>query len=225
MLVTDKYVYRNNETLIGECMATLDKFGVPSSAGSERGILQPKLQYKFRVSFDGFGDGSNSRQLTQSVVSVERPKINHASTAVHSYNSVAYAMGKHEWQTIEIVLRDDIQNSVVNVVGKQLQKQMNHFEQSSPVAGRNYKFTMRIESLDGNNNTAPLEYWDAEGCFLLDVNYGSRAYDSSELTLITLTVRADNYTHHAGGNEVALGSDPFTDDDAGLRGAPGARVN
>lgn len=206
-------------------MATLDKFGVPVASGGDRGILQPKLQYKFRVTFDGFGDGSLSRQLTQSVVSVERPKMQHATTAVHSYNSVAYAMGKHEWQEIEVVLRDDIQNNVVNVVGKQMQKQMNHFEQSSPVAGRNYKFTMTIESLDGNNDTAPIEYWEVEGCYIANINYGSRAYESSDLTLVTLTIRADNFTHVAGGNEVALGGDPFTNDDSGLRGSPGARVN
>lgn len=206
-------------------MASLEKFGVPHSAGAERGILQPKLQWKFRVTFDGFGDGSQLRQLTQNVVSMQRPTYTQVSTPVHSYNSVAYTAGKHEWEEVSITFRDDIQNSVLKAVGQQVQKQMNHFEQSSPVSGRNYKFTMRLESLDGNNNTAPIEIWDLEGCFVTNVSYGERNYDSSELVLIEIRVRYDNAVNIAGGNEIALGGDPFTDDDAGLRGAPGTRIN
>ena len=42
-------------------MATLNKFGVPIDGATGRGgILQPKLKYRFRVRFTGFGNlGAN----------------------------------------------------------------------------------------------------------------------------------------------------------------------
>jgi hypothetical protein len=104
-----------------------------------------------------------------------------------------YYANKPEWQTLNLTVRDDINNSVGRLVGQQLQKQMNFYEQTAYAAAINYKFQMRVEMLDGGN-VGVLEGWFLEGCFLESVNYNNLDYSSSDIVEITMTVKFDNAT-------------------------------
>lgn len=178
--------------------STLSRFGVPLGSGAGRGgILQPKAKYKFRVRVINFGPLQGGTELSQQVVSVGRPKISHEPVAVHSYNSTMYYPGKGQFETLSLKVRDDVTNSVSTLVGYQVQKQLNHFDQTSALAGINYKFNMYIETLDGGDDTV-LEQWYLEGCFLADVEYDEFEYSSSEFMTITMTVRYDNATQSGG---------------------------
>lgn len=192
-------------------MSNLSRFGVPLD-GNKLGMLQPKLKYRFRVLFESFGVNENLRELTGQVQNVTRPSINYSEIPVHSYNSIAYAMGKHEWQQITLSVRDDITNAVTTAVGAQVQKQLNHFEQTGPVAGINYKFGMQIHTLDGTNGEA-LEVWELDGCFLASVNNQDFNYESAaEFMTIEMTIRYDNASLVAGPNNNegnTVGGDPF----------------
>lgn len=191
-------------------MANLSKFGVPLD-GAKLGILQPKQKYRFRVVFQNFGENNGLRELTAQVVSATRPKMAFEEIKLDSYNSVAYIAGKHTKETVEVVLRDDIINSVISSVGAQVQKQMNHYEQTSAVAGINYKFTMEIHSLDGTNNDQ-LESWLLEGCFLTGAQYDGGDYSSGDAQIVTLTIRYDLATNIAGPNTndgTTVGGNPF----------------
>ena len=192
-------------------MADLSKFGVPLD-GTKLGMLQPKLAYRFRIVFQNFGTNQNLRELTSSVQSVGRPSVTHEEVPVHSYNSIAYAMGKHAWQPIEIMVRDDITNAVTSAVSSQVQRQLNHFEQIGPVAGTNYKFGMQIHTLDGGNGEE-LESWQLDGCFLTNVVNNEFNYESGgEFMRIQMTVRYDNATLLSGPNDndgTTVGGDPF----------------
>jgi hypothetical protein len=183
-------------------MATLSKFGVPIDGSTGRGgILQPKLKYRFRVRFTGFGSvGQSPLQLTQQVMNITRPKVSHEEVPIHSYNSISYMQGKHTWEAITITLRD-INNNISKLVGGQVQKQMNHFEQTSAISGSRYKFGTKIEILDGTNNTE-LEQWDLEGCFLQNVDYSDGDYAVSEPVQVILTVKYDNAIHTAPGDTI-----------------------
>lgn len=179
-------------------MSTLQNFGVPLGGGTGRGgILQPKPKHRFRVRVFRFGPISGGIEFTQQVISVSRPTVASQPVAVHSYNSIAYYAGKPEWSSVELAVRDDVTNSVSRLVGHQEQKQMNHFEQTSAVAGSNYKFEMYIETLDGGNDGV-LEWWWLEGCFLENINYDQFDYQSSEAMTISMTVRYDNATQQGG---------------------------
>lgn len=191
-------------------MGTLSKFGVPLD-GNKLGILHPKQKYRFRVIWQNFGENNGLREMTANVVSCTRPTVKYNEITLHSYNSVAYIQGKHEFDSIEVVLRDDITNSVVSSVGAQIQKQMNHYEQTSAVAGINYKFTMEIHSLDGTDNEQ-LESWMLEGCFLTNVKYSDGQYESGDAQDVTLSIRFDNATQIAGPNTndgTTIGGNPF----------------
>jgi hypothetical protein len=191
---------------------TLSKFGVPLD-GTPLGILHPKQKYRFRVSFQGFGENNGLREMTANVVTCTRPKVTYEEIKLDSYNSVAWIQGKHSFETIEMKLRDDITNSVISSVGAQIQKQMNHFEQTSAVAGINYKFSMTIDTLDGTDNDA-LESWNLEGCWLTGAQYDEGDYASGDVMMVTLTIRYDNATNVAGPNTndgTTVGGDPYPD--------------
>lgn len=193
---------------------TKSKFGVPVTGATGSGILMPKLKYRFRVSFlGGFGGEVETRTLTQNIQNVTRPKITYEEVTVDSYNSKVYLQGKHSWEQISVVIRDDITNSVAKLVGAQIQKQLNHFQQTTAAAGNDYKFDMQIEVLDGVNAGAS-EVWFLEGCFLTNVDYSDSDYSANDPVTITLQVRYDNATHYQGDNDVngrATSGNPFPD--------------
>jgi len=173
---------------------TLNKFGVPVD-GERAGMLMPKLTNRFRVRLTNFGplNSAQSVDLSRQVISVAKPNLTHEEVMVHSYNSIAYFAGKHAWQTVDLVARDDITNAVTRLVYHQVQKQMNHFEQTSPIAGSNYKFGMVVETLDGGNDGV-LEKWELEGCFLTNIATEGLNYESANAQTITMTIRYDNAT-------------------------------
>jgi len=179
-------------------ISTLSKLTVPldsNASASNQGLLMPKLQYRFRVSLENFGVSSPSTELTKQVMDVTRPNIQFEDMTVDIYNSRVYLAGKHTWDPITLNLREDVSNNVQKLVGEQLQKQFDFFEQSSAASGADYKFVTRIEILDGGNgaNTAGvLETFELYGCYLNSANYNSLNYATSEVATVTLSIRYDN---------------------------------
>lgn len=192
-------------------MANLAKFGVPLD-GVKLGILQPKQKYRLRVVWQNFGDNSGLREMTANVVTCTRPKVSFGMTEVHSYNSVALIQGKRSpFDPIEIVLRDDMTNATISAVGAQIQKQMNHFEQTSAVAGINYKFSMEIHSMDGTDRDE-IESWVLDGCWIESATYGEGDMTSGDSQTVSLSIRMDNATNIAGPNTndgTTVGGNPY----------------
>jgi len=179
-------------------ISTLSKFTVPlanDQSATTQGLLMPKLQYRFRVVLENFGVSTPRSELTKQVISVTRPNLTFDDVTLDVYNSRIYMAGKHTWEAITLELRDDVNNSVSKLVGEQVQKQFDFFEQASAASGIDYKFTSRIEMLDGGNgSTAPgiLETWELYGSYVQSVNYNTLAYATSDPVTITLSIRYDN---------------------------------
>lgn len=181
-------------------MAVITNFGVPTK-DSTGTTLMPKLQYRFRVSFTNLGGGSLKDQTTQNVISASRPNLTHEEVIVDSYNSKMYLAGKHTWEPVTIVLRDDMDSNVIKILGEQLNKQVDHADQSSAIAGSAYKFQTSIETLDGNNGTtkpATFDKWNLQGCFISNIQYGDLNYADSNMVQVTLTIRYDHAVHTLG---------------------------
>ena len=182
-----------------EGIVTLNKFGVPTAGNtSGSGILMPKLKYRFRITFDeNFGElpVSESLVITQNVQNITRPKLNHEEVILDSYNSRMYIQGKHSWDPITVTVRDDLSNGTSRAVGRQLQRQFNHFQQRTPASGSDYKFRTSIEVLDGTNADA-VEWWVCEGCFIQGVDYSDGDYTATDPVQITMTIRFDNATQY-----------------------------
>lgn len=174
---------------------TKSKFGVPIDGSTALGILQPKLKFRFRITFDNnFGGGVDLFSLTQNVQNVTRPKLTHEEVIIDSYNSKVYVAGKHVWDPVTIIIRDDITNKVTKKVGEQLQRQLNHFDQTSFSAGGDYKFDCYIEILDGKSADAT-ESWKLEGAFIQNVDYSDTDYTANDPVTISMTLRYDNALH------------------------------
>jgi len=103
-------------------MAVTQQFGVPDANGAHA-TLMPKLQYRFRVTFSNLGlaTGANTNTTTQNVISVGRPSLTHEEVIIDSYNSKTYLAGKHTWEPITLVMRDDMNSHVIKAIGNQLQ--------------------------------------------------------------------------------------------------------
>ena len=180
-------------------ISTLSKITVPLASGdsaANQGLLMPKLQYRFRVSLENFGTSTPTTELTKQVIDVARPNVSFDKMTLDIYNSRVYLAGKHSWQPITLNLREDVNNNVQKLVGEQLQKQFDFYEQSSAASGLDYKFTTRIEILDGGNgaNTPNvLETFELYGCYVESANYNQLAYsNSTDPVSINLTIQYDN---------------------------------
>ena len=177
--------------------ASLTKMSVPAADNStpSQGLLMPKLQYRFRVTFTNFGINSATGPITQQVMEFARPNLSFEAIDLPIYNSTVKIAGKHRWEDITCKIRDDASGTASALVGGQLQKQLDFNEQSSSSAGINYKFTAQFDVLDGGNGAnAPtiLETWYLYGAYLSAVNYDAANYGSNEVMTITMTIRYDN---------------------------------
>jgi len=179
-------------------ISTLSKFTVPlanDQSSASQGLLMPKLQYRFRVTLENFGVSTPRSEITKQVIDVTRPNLSFDEVTLDVYNSRVRLAGKHNWEAITLTIRDDVNNSVSKLVGEQVQKQFDFFEQASAASGIDYKFTTKIEMLDGGNGASVpniLETWELYGSFLQSVNYNTLAYATSDPVTITLSIRYDN---------------------------------
>ena len=205
-------------------MAVITNFGVPTNSSTGT-TLMPKLQYRFRVSFTNLGGGSLKDQTTQNVISASRPNLTHEEVIVDSYNSKMYLAGKHTWEPVTIVLRDDMDSNVIKVLGEQLNKQVDHTDQSSAIAGSAYKFSVKIETLDGANGTTKpsvFDTWDLQGAFISNIQYGDLNYADSNMVQVTLTIRYDHAAHVIKGDDVLSGAGPSLLGNGATDGGSGA---
>jgi hypothetical protein len=179
-------------------ISTLLNLTVPlanDTSASSQGLLMPKLAYRFRVTLENFGITGNTTELTKQVIDAGRPNISFDQIPIDVYNSRIYMAGKHTWAAVSLNLRDDVNGNVQKSVGEQLQKQFDFFEQSSAATGQDYKFTQRIEILDGGNgaNTPNvLETWELYGCYLTSVDYGAMNYSTNDAMTVALNIQYDN---------------------------------
>lgn len=171
---------------------TLGNFGVFGPDSGRIGLKQPKQKHRFRVILIGFGQrGESTNAISLDAETVGRPNVNMAEQQVEGYNSRSYYGGKPEWQPIDLVIRDTIDNAVQFLVARQQQKQFDHYNQIGQGAAADYKFEMRVQSMDGTEE-GYTDSWVLEGCFVTSFNYGDFDVKSSDPNMITLTVRYDN---------------------------------
>ncbi len=177
--------------------ASLTNLSVPVSDGSKNATyLQPKLGFRFRVTFINFGtSGSSTAVLTRQIKDFTRPQVSWQEIPIDIYNSKIYVAGKHDWQQCNINIIDDANGLASQLIGQQQQKQLDFAEQSAKASGSDYKFMIRCEVLDGGNGANDvqiLETWELYGCWIQSANYNQLAYSSNDALSIALTVRFDN---------------------------------
>lgn len=195
-------------------ISSLSRFTVPLPSGQSavnQGLLMPKLKYRFRVLLDNFGVTKPTTELTKQVMTVARPNVQFDNQTIDVYNSKIFYAGKHTWQPISMTVRDDVGGQVSRLVGEQVQKQFDMLEQVSAASGSDYKFTAKIEILDGGNGGAEganvLEVFELYGCYLTDINYNELTYAESAPVDITMSIQYDNAIQYGrDGNVEGIGT-------------------
>lgn len=189
-------------------IASLSRFTVPlrtNQSASTQGLLMPKLQYRFRVTFEGIGVSTDRLELTKQVMTFNRPQVTFEDIDIQVYNSRVKLAGKPNWGDLSTTLRDDAKGNVSRLVGEQLQKQFDFYEQSSAASGIDYKFITRCEILDGGNGgyqPTVLETWELYGCYIREANYQELSYEQNGPVTIQLTLRYDNALQIPGGSGI-----------------------
>jgi hypothetical protein len=180
-------------------ISSLLNYSVPLSGGGQsatnQGLLMPKLKYRFRVSFIGFGANNQTFELTKQIVTAGRPSVSFENVELNVYNSKINYAGRYTWDPVQVVLRDDVNNNISTLVGQQVQKQFDFFEQSSAASGSDYKFQMNIDILDGGNAAnavTVLETFELYGCYIKKAAYEQGDYKSSDAMQVTLDIQYDN---------------------------------
>lgn len=180
-------------------ITSLNNFSV-NTGEANQGLLMPKLKYRFRVQLFGFGVEA-STELTKQVIDVTRPKVNFDEVELPVYNSRIYIVGKPSFDPLTLNVRDDANGQVTKLVGQQIQKQFDFMEQASARSGIDYKFTTRVQVLDGGNGALTpnvLETFECYGCILMNTDYGDMNYGTNDPAQIALTIRFDNMVHTEG---------------------------
>ena len=179
--------------------SSLLNFTVPLSNVGEsaagQGMIFPKLKYRFRLIFIGFGVSTDTTELTKQVIDFKRPSVKFDDQVIDVYNSKIHYAGKPAWESTTITLRDDMEGAIQSLVGQQLQRQFDFLNQASASSAYDYKFEVLAQQLDGGNGISEpvvLETWDLSGCYISSADYDSVDYKSSENLTIKLNVVFDN---------------------------------
>lgn len=180
---------------------SLANFGVPGLNGDRSAALQPIFSNRYRVSVFNFGATSEPApyDITRQVRRIGRPNLQFEEQTLWSYLSAVYIASRAEWQTINMVLLDDITNGASRRVHNQVSKQQNFFDQTMSRAGENYKFEMDLDVLAGGasaGGTAAdpniIQKFCFAGCWIQSSDLGEMTYEDANAMEITLTLRFDN---------------------------------
>lgn len=120
--------------------------------------------------------------------SASRPKINQPDTPIPFLNTSTYVVGRYEWDTMEVTLRDPIGPSASQAVMEWVRLH------SESVTGRQgyaagYKRDVELEMLDPTG--VVVSKWILKNTMCTGANFGDLSYDSSDLATISLTLRFD----------------------------------
>lgn len=186
-------------------MATISEIGIP---GVGSGILQPKLNNRWRVTFSNMGGGVDSQPLSMQAITVTRPVLNFEEVPLHRYNSIAWVAGKHNFEPMTLTVEDDVTGTAGKVIQDQLQGQQwlvgaEGQWLATRGEGSLYKFVTTLDLLDGNETV--IEQWFVEGCWIQNTDWSELDYSGSEPVKITMMLRYDHARQLIGGYDQGLG--------------------
>lgn len=182
-------------------MTHLLQLGTP---GTSAGYMQPKLSNKFIVTFEGIGGAADSQPLTRQLVSTAKPSLGFNEIELNRYNSKAFVAGKYNWEPIDIIIEDSIDNGAGIVIQQQIEKQISltatgaaPLGLNAAVSGGAYKFTTNILTTTGQGSDAGvptdvIEKWVLQGCWIMNYTGGDLSYEDDAPTQITLSIRFDH---------------------------------
>ena len=120
--------------------------------------------------------------------SANRPTITQKETEIPFLNTSTWVVGRYNWETIQITLRDPIGPSASQAVMEWIRLH------SESVTGRQgyaagYKRDVELEMLDPTG--VVVQKWILKNTMCTTANFGELNYNTDDLADITLTLRFD----------------------------------
>lgn len=120
--------------------------------------------------------------------SASRPTITQNETAIPFLNTSTYVIGRYQWETIQVTLRDPIGPSASQAIMEWIRLH------SESVTGRQgyavgYKRDVELEMLDPTG--VVVQKWILKNTMCTVANFGDLDYNTDDLASITITLRAD----------------------------------
>ena len=117
-----------------------------------------------------------------------RPKITQKETEIPFLNTSTYVVGRYNWETIQVTLRDPIGPSASQAVMEWIRLH------SESVSGRQgyaagYKRDVELEMLDPTG--VVVQKWILKNTMCTVANFGELDYNSDDLANIQITLRFD----------------------------------
>lgn len=172
------------------------KFGIPLDVTQGKNVtIQPKMKFKFRVRFLGLGSLSSatfSFDVMQQVINIKRPTITFDVKEMGTYSGTVSLINKPKYDPIQITFRDDVANSMSEAIMSQLAKQYDFINGRYSVSAGSYKFSMIIETLDGNNAMRAIDSFRLDNCTITSYDAGSLGYNESGFLETTATIKFDS---------------------------------
>lgn len=122
------------------------------------------------------------------LTSASRPSIKQNETKIDFLNTSTYVVGRYEWDTIQITLKDPIGPSASQAVMEWIRLH------SESVTGRQgyaagYKRDIELEMLDPTG--VVVSKWILKNTMCTEASFGDLAYNSDDLAEIQMTLRFD----------------------------------
>lgn len=120
--------------------------------------------------------------------SASRPNITQKETEIPFLNASTYVVGRYNWETIQVTLRDPIGPSASQAIMEWVRLH------SESVTGRQgyaagYKRDVELEMLDPTG--VVVQKWILKNTMLTTANFGDLNYSTDDLANITITLRFD----------------------------------
>lgn len=174
--------------------SSLNNFGVFVGDHQVGQALQHPIQkFRFTVSLPGFGNatgGTAGTHIRYNTNTVAIPKWTNDIVDIHGGNSVTHITGKWKLDSFSLEVKDPVDGSVEAEIEAQKSKQTNPYTTAVAAVAINEKFECVIDFHNGGG--LPLLTWDIVGCLLVDADYGSFDYSSSDTKNATITIQPDN---------------------------------
>ena len=142
--------------------------------------FEPKLKNRFIMQIDGIN--------AYLIKTANRPQVTFEEVELNHMNVKRYVKGKAAWQTLQVTLYDPIVPSAAQQVMEWIR--LGH----ESVTGRDgysdfYKKEVTINVLGPVGDI--VEEWTLKGAWIQSAAFGELAFDSSEPTEVTCTLRYD----------------------------------
>ena len=168
--------------------------------GESADLKDPKRKFRFKVEFQGIGTSATGGALLWYAKTSSKPSFQ-ISAAEHKYlNHTFFYPGSVTWQDVTVTLVDPVDpdmtatlSDIVQLAGYSPPTDSSDLTSMSKAKSASALGTVIITQIDAEGNM--VEEWTLHNPFITKLGFGELAYDSEDLSEISLSLSYDWATY------------------------------